>query len=94
MNVRKKFFGQIMIFTMFLMFLGFSTVSGAIYQSIKIKEYKNDINTLNNQLKITQRQIDELKNIETLKDKENLEEVARLKLNMVKPDEIVYIVAE
>lgn len=94
MNVRKKFFGQIMIFTMFLMFLGFSTVSGAIYQSIKIKEYKNDINTLNNQLKITQQQIDELKNIETLKDKENLEEVARLKLNMVKPDEIVYIVAE
>lgn len=94
MNIRKKFLGQIMIFTMFLMFLGFSILSGTVYQSIKIKQYKNDIATLNNQLETTQKQIDELKNVESLKDKENIEKIARLKLNMVKPDEIVYIVAE
>lgn len=94
MNLRKKFSGQIMVLRMFLIVLGFGMISGTVFQFTKIKEYKNEIATLNNQLETTQQKIDTLENVEDNTDLESLEETARTKLNMVKPNEIVYIVTE
>ena len=94
MNLRKKFSGQIMVLRMFLIVLGFGMMSGTVFQFTKIKEYKNEIATLNNQLETTQQKIDTLQNVEDNTDLESLEETARTKLNMVKPNEIVYIVTE
>lgn len=94
MNLRKKFTGQIMVLKMFLIVLGFGMISGTVFQFTKIKEYKNEIATLNNQLETTQQKIDTLQNVEDNTDLESLEETARTKLNMVKPNEIVYIVTE
>lgn len=94
MNLRKKFSGQIMVLRMFLIVLGFGMISGTVFQFTKIKEYKNEIATLNNQLETTQQKIDTLQNVEDNTDLESLEETARTKLNMVKPNEIVYIVTE
>lgn len=94
MNLRKKFAGQIMVLKMFFIVLGFGMISGTVFQFTKIKEYKNEIATLNNQLETTQQKIDTLQNVEDNTNLESLEETARTKLNMVKPNEIVYIVTE
>lgn len=94
MNIRKKFTGQIMILTTFLLFLGVGMISGTVFQLTKGKEYKTEIISLNNQLKTTQKQIDALKGSDNNKNLDNLEKIARTKLNMVRPNEIVYIVTE
>lgn len=94
MNIRKKFTGQIIVLTMFLLFLGVGMISGTVFQITKVKEYRNEIKALNNKLETTEQQINELKNAENNKDLNNLEKIARTKLNMVKPNEIVYIVTE
>lgn len=94
MNLRKKFSGQIMVFRMFLVAIGFGMISGTVFQFTKIREYNSEIANLNNQLETTQKQIDTLQNTEDNTDLESLEEIARTKLNMVKPDEIIYIVTD
>ncbi|MEG1284404.1 MAG: septum formation initiator family protein [Romboutsia sp.] len=94
MNLRKRFSGQIVILAVFLMSMIFSMVGGTIFQVSKTKEYKEEIASLNRKLEDTQEEIDKLKSVETYSDKDQLEKIARKKLNMVKPDETVYIVSE
>jgi cell division protein FtsB len=92
MNLRKNFSGQIIIFKTFVAVLIFGMISGTVFQFSKVKEYRKQITSLNNQIEITEQQIDYLKNTES--DDSDLEYIARNKLNMVKEDEIVYIVVE
>lgn len=94
MNLRKKFSGQIMVFKMFLIVLVFGMISGTVSQFTKIKEYKKEIATLNNQIKTTDQKIEALKSADDITNTESLEEIARTKLKMVKPNEIIYIVTE
>ena len=47
--------------------------------------------SLNKQISSTKKQIEELKKIENGNTSEDLETIARNRLNMVKPNEIVYI---
>ncbi|RDY26640.1 septum formation initiator family protein [Romboutsia weinsteinii] len=88
MNLMKKFSGQAVVISMFLMFLILSMASGFIFQYVKLREYKNEISSINNQIKKTEEEIKLLKNTDGNKD---LEKIARERLNMVKPNEIVYI---
>ena len=53
--------------------------------------YKAEISSLNKQISSTKKQIEELKKIENGNTSEDLETIARNRLNMVKPNEIVYI---
>lgn len=94
MNLRKRFSGQFMIIIVFFISLSFSAASGSIFQIVKTKDYKEQISTLNKQIEATQKEIDKIKDLKYLDDKENLEEIARRKLKMVKPEEIVYIVSK
>ncbi len=72
----------------------FGMISGTVFQFTKTKEYKKEIATLNSQIESTQQKIDAIKNIDKTTDEKKLEEIARTKLNMVKPNETIYIVTE
>ena len=50
-----------------------------------------EISSLNKQISSTKKQIEELKKIENGSTTEDLETIARNRLNMVKPNEILYI---
>lgn len=89
MNIRKKFSGQFIIISLFLMFLSFSMITGIIFQIIKIKEYKAEMTTLKKQLQTTKQEISKLE--DGIGPKEDLEDTVRQRLNMVRPDEIIYI---
>lgn len=94
MNLRKKFAAQIVVLKMFLVVLVFGMVSGTVFQFTKIKEYKKEIASLNNQIEITNQKIETLKKVDDVTNIESLEDIARTKLKMVKPNEIIYIVTE
>lgn len=94
MNIRKKFSSQIMVLKMFLVVLVFGMISGTVFQFTKIKEYKKEIASLNNQIETTNQKIEALKSVDETTNIESLEEIARTKLKMVKPNEIIYIVTE
>lgn len=91
MNIRKKFSGQIIIIKMMLIFMVFTLISSFGVQIKKIKEYKNEIASLNDQIQNTKVQISDLKKTENSSMNGDLESIARNRLNMVKPNEIVYI---
>ena len=78
----KKFIGQYIIVCLFVFFLVF------IFQINKIIEYKNQIAQINNQIEDTKDEISKLKKIS--KD-DDLEDVARDKLGMIKSNEIIYL---
>ena len=63
-------------------------ITGFIFQFTKLKEYKSEIVSINNQIDETRAEIKKLKKVNESKD---LEDLARERLNMVKPDETVYI---
>lgn len=88
MNLRKKFSSQFLVISMFLVFMVFSLASGFIFQITKVKEYRLDIANLNKEIDYTKSEIEKLKQ---LGDTQDLETAARSRLNMVKPDEIIYI---
>lgn len=88
MNIRKKFSAQYMMIFMFACFICFSLITGFIFQFTKFKEYKIEIASINNQIDETRAEIKKLKKVNGSKD---LEDLARERLNMVKPDETVYI---
>lgn len=89
MNLMKKFSGQYLVILMFSIFLSFSIITGFIFQYVKIREYKAEISTINDSIKKTKKEIETLKNTNTKSS--SLEEIARQRLNMVKPEETVYI---
>ena len=84
----KKFMGQYMIVCLFVFFLVFSIISGFVFQIQKIYEYKAQIAQINDQIEDTKEEISKL---EKLKNDDDLEEMARDELGMVKSNEIIYV---
>lgn len=91
MNIRKKFSAQFMLVSLFILFIIYTLISGFIFQIKKFNEYKSEISLLNKEISATKKEIETLKSIENGNTKEDLESIARNRLNMVKPDEIIYI---
>ena len=91
MNIRKKFSSQLIMVNLLLSFIFFTLLSGFVNQFLKIKEYKNKIASLNTQIEETKLEIQKLKDMQNSELNESLEAIARNRLNMVKPNEIIYI---
>lgn len=91
MNIRKKFSAQFILVVVFILFIVYTLITSFVFQVKKLNEYKAEISSLNKQIITTKEQIEDLKKIEHSDINENLETIARERLNMVKSDEIVYI---
>lgn len=88
MNLKKKFWGQYMIFCIFLFSIISVLIVGIFVQLNNIKNYREEISVLEQEIKITQNKINKLIFFENEDDLENL---ARNKLGMVKDNEIIYL---
>ena len=91
MNVRKKFSAQFILVSVFILFVIYTIISGFIFQITKLNEYKSEISSLSEQISSTKKEIEKLKKVENGNTDEDLETIARNRLNMVKPNEIIYI---
>ena len=91
MNLRKKFSGQYMLICMFAFFIIFSLTIGVIVQLQNIRDYKEQITTLNYELDDTEKQLKSVKNSKAYKNDAELEDLARNQLGMVKQNEIIYL---
>lgn len=91
MNIRKKFSSQLIMVNLLLSFIVFTLLSGFVNQLLKIKEYKTEIVSLNTQIEETKLETQKLKDMQNSELNDNLESIARNRLNMVKPNEIIYI---
>ncbi|RDY23588.1 septation ring formation regulator EzrA [Romboutsia maritimum] len=91
MNVRKKFWGQIVILRMFLVVLVFSVITGFVFQLVKKKQYNSEMVNLKQQVKDTDVEINKLKKIKAEGKNDDLEYIARQRLNMVKSNETIYV---
>ncbi|MBU5308562.1 septum formation initiator family protein [Clostridioides mangenotii] len=90
MNVRKKFSGQFIAISLFLVVTVFGMISGFKFEYTKYNEYKAEIASLNDQIETTDSKIKNLRSTKSINN-ETLEKTARKRLNMVKPNETVYI---
>lgn len=90
MKIQKRFLGQFIGLCMFLVFIVFSMIGGFLFQISKYKDYSSEISSLNKQIEKADKEIEELKAIESNQNENDLEEIARIRLNMVKPNEIIY----
>ena len=92
MNKRKKFLGQYVVVSSFLLVLLLSLVGGFATQIVKTVQYNKKIAQLKSNIKNVNKEIKDLK-----KDKQRLdndkyiEDIARQRLKMVKSNEIIYI---
>ncbi|CEQ32160.1 septum formation initiation protein [[Clostridium] sordellii] len=92
MNKRKKFLGQYVVVSSFLIVLLLSLVGGFATQIVKTIQYNKEIAQLKSNIKNVDKEIKDLK-----KDKQRLdndkyiEDIARERLKMVKSNEIIYI---
>lgn len=91
MNLRKKFSGQYILICMFTIFTVFTLILGVVVQLQNIRDYKEEIHTLNSQLNKTNNEIKSLKNENTYSNDKELENLARNKLGMIKQNEIIYL---
>ncbi|MEG1310761.1 MAG: septum formation initiator family protein [Romboutsia sp.] len=91
MNIRKKFSGQFVVVGIFLIFTCVSLATGFVFQVTKLKQYKNEIAGLETQISESKL---EIKMIKKLGDSQDLETIARTRLNMIKQDETIYIDTE
>lgn len=91
MNLRKKFSGQYILICMFAIFIVFSLIAGVIVQLQNIRDYNEEINTLNYELNATENEIKNLESEDTYSNDEELENLARNKLGMIKQNEIIYL---
>lgn len=90
MKIQKRFLGQCIGLCIFLVFIVFSMIGGFLFQIVKYKDYSSEISSLNKQIEEADKEIEDLKAIESNQNENDLEEIARIRLNMVKPNEIVY----
>ena len=90
MNIRKKFWGQIMVLRMFLGVLIFTIATSFIFQVVKKKQYDSEIASLKQEVKNTDNEIAKLKKLNS-NENNDLEYTARQRLNMVKSNETVYV---
>lgn len=91
MNIRKKFSVQFVLVRLFILFIIYTLITSFVFQIKKLNEYKHEISKLNKQIVITKQEIDKLKKLKDVSLDNDLENIARERLNMVKPNEIVYI---
>ena len=84
----KRFIGQYIVIGLFVFFLVFSIITGFIFQIKKINEYKIQIAQINKQIEDTKEEISKLEKI--TKD-DDLEDLARDQLGMIKSNEIIYL---
>ena len=84
----KRFIGQYIVIGLFVFFLVFSIITGFIFQIKKINEYKTQIAQINKQIEDTKEEISKLEKI--TKD-DDLEDLARDQLGMIKSNEIIYL---
>ncbi|SHJ98951.1 FtsB family cell division protein [Tepidibacter formicigenes] len=76
----------------FIVFIIGSTIYNVINQSILIREYKKEIATLKDEIKKEDDEIKKLnEEIKNYKKDEYIEKIARERLKMVKPGELIYI---
>ena len=90
MNLRKRFSGQYTLICMFAAFIIFTLIVGIIVQLQNIRDYKEEIYTLKYELNSTKTNIKNLKNDDS-NNNEELENLARNKLGMIKQNEIIYL---
>lgn len=88
MKILKRFLPQSIVVGLFVFFLVFSIITGFIFQIGKLRDYKAEITQINNQIEDTK---EEISRLEKLCNKNDLEEVARNQLGMIKPNEIIYV---
>ena len=91
MNLRKRFSGQYTLICMFAAFIIFTLIVGIIVQLQNIRDYKEEIDTLKYELNSTKTNIKNLKNDDSYNNNEELENLARNKLGMIKQNEIIYL---
>ena len=91
MNLRKRFSGQYTLICMFAVFIIFTLIVGIIVQLQYIRDYKVEIYTLKYELNSTKTDIKNLKNDDSYNNNEELENLARNKLGMIKQNEIIYL---
>lgn len=91
MNLRKRFSGQYTLICMFAAFIIFTLIVGIIVQLQNIMDYKEEIYTLKYELNSTKTDIKNLKNDDSYNNNEELENLARNKLGMIKQNEIIYL---
>lgn len=91
MNIRKKFSVQFVLVRLFILFIIYTLITSFVFQIKKLNEYKHEISKLNKQIVSTKQEIDKLKKLKDVSLDNDLENIARERLNMVKPNEIVYI---
>lgn len=90
MRIQKKFSGQFLGVCIFLVSIIFSMIGGFIFQIDKYKEYSSQITQLNKDIEEADRKIEQLKEIESSQNEDDIEYIARERLNMVKENEIIY----
>ena len=76
---------------MFAAFIIFTLIVGIIVQLQNIRDYKEEIYTLKYELNSTKTNIKNLKNDDSYNNNEELENLARNKLGMIKQNEIIYL---
>ncbi len=92
MNKRKQFAVQYIVIGTFLSFVCLSLVGGLVTQIIKSSKYSKEIVALKDEIKNTDKEIKELKEEKKKLDNDKyIEDIARNRLKMVKPNEIIYI---
>ena len=91
MNLRKRFSGQYTLICMFAAFIIFTLIVGIIVQLQNIRDYKEEIYTLKYELNSTKTNIKNLTNDDSYNNNEELENLARNKLGMIKQNEIIYL---
>lgn len=91
MNLRKRFLGQYIGLCLFVSSIVITMAGGCIFQFIKYKDYNSEIEKLTKEVKKADEEIEELRAIESGQNDNDLEDVARRKLKMVKPGEIIYL---
>lgn len=92
MNKRKKFMGQYIIIFMFIGVVFISATLGIGKQILNIKKYNEEIADLKSQIENTDKSINKLKqDKKNINEDEYIEKIARERLHMVKPNELIYI---
>ena len=65
MKIQKRFLGQFIGLCMFLVFIVFSMIGGFLFQITKYKDYSSEISGLNKEIEEADKEIEELKAIES-----------------------------
>ena len=90
MKIQKRFSGQYLGLCIFLISIIFSMIGGFTFQIDKYKEYSSQITQLNKDIQEADEKIKELQIVESSQNEDDIETIARERLNMVKEDEIIY----